>query len=49
MLAAQRPWFVKAYPAETTGAFLDGHVAASGFFGGVPRSLLYDNIKLAVV
>ncbi len=28
--------FVKAYPAETTEAFLDGHVAAFAFFGGVP-------------
>jgi transposase len=41
--------FVKAYPAETTEAFLDGHVSAFGFFGGVPRSILYDNTKLAVV
>jgi transposase len=40
--------FVKAYPAETTEAFLDGHVAALAFFGGVPRSILYDNTKLAV-
>ena len=41
--------FVKAYPAETTEAFLDGHVSAFAFFGGVPRSILYDNTKLAVV
>jgi len=40
--------FVKAYLAETTEAFCDGHNAAFGFFGGVPRSLLYDNTKLAV-
>ena len=30
--------FVKAYPAETTGAFLDGHVSAFGFLGGCPRA-----------
>jgi hypothetical protein len=30
--------FVKAYPAETTEAFLDGHVSAFAFFGGVPLS-----------
>jgi transposase len=41
--------FVKAYPAETTEAFLDGHVSAFAFFGGVPQSILYDNTKLAVV
>lgn len=41
-------WFVKAYPRETTEAFLDGHVSALAFFGGVPRSILYDNTTLAV-
>ena len=40
--------FVQAYPAETTEAFCDGHNAAFGFFGGVPKSILYDNTKLAV-
>ena len=40
--------FVKAYPAETTEAFCDGHVAAFGFFGGIPLSILYDNTTLAV-
>ncbi|MCC0808526.1 IS21 family transposase [Methylobacterium sp. W2] len=40
--------FVKAYPRETTEAFLDGHVAAVGFFDGVPLSILYDNTKIAV-
>ena len=41
-------WFVKAYPRETTEAFLDGHVSAFAFLGGVPRSVLYDNTTLAV-
>ena len=41
-------WFVKAYPKETTEAFLDGHVSAFAFLGGVPRSILYDNTTLAV-
>src|SRR3954467_1541332 len=40
--------FVKAYPAERTEAFLDGHVAAFAFLGGVPQSILYDNTRLAV-
>ena len=40
--------FVKAYPAETTEAFLDGHVSAFALLGGVPQSILYDNTKLAV-
>ena len=41
-------WFVKAYPRETTEAFLDGHVSAFAFLGGVARSILYDNTTLAV-
>ena len=40
--------FMKAYPAETTEAFLDGHVSAFAFLGGIPQSILYDNTKLAV-
>ena len=40
--------FVKGYPAKTSEAFCDGHVAAFAFFGGVPRSILYDNTRLAV-
>jgi transposase len=40
--------FVKAYPRETTEAFLDGHVSSFAFFGGVPLSILYDNLKIAV-
>jgi hypothetical protein len=39
---------VQAYPEETTEAFCDGHNAAFRFFGGVPKSILYDNTKLAV-
>ncbi len=40
--------FVTTYPAETTEAFLDGHVAVCAFLGGVPQSIRYDNTKLAV-
>ena len=40
--------FIKAYPAETTEAFLDGHVSAFSFLGGIPQSILYGNTKLAV-
>jgi transposase len=41
--------FVKAYPSETTEALLDGLASAFAFFGGVPQSVLLDNMKLAVV
>ncbi len=30
------PCFAKAYARETTEVFLDGHVSAFAFFGGVP-------------
>src|SRR5438874_7459423 len=40
--------FVVGYPAETTEAFCDGHVRAFAFFGGVPKSIVYDNTKIAV-
>ena len=38
---------VKAYPAETTEAFCDGHVSAFDFLGE-PQSIVYDNTRLAV-
>ena len=41
--------FVMAFPAETTEAFLEGHNHAFAYFGGVPRTILYDNTKIAVV
>jgi hypothetical protein len=39
--------FVSAFPAETTGAFLEGHVRTFAYFGGVPTRILY-NTKTAV-
>jgi transposase len=40
--------FVRAFPRECTEAFLEGHVRAFAFFGGVPRRISYDNSKIAV-
>jgi transposase len=40
--------FVMAFPAEMTEAFLEGHNHAFAYFGGVPRTILYDNTKIAV-
>jgi transposase len=40
--------FVCAFPRECTEAFLEGHVRAIAFFGGVPRRISYDNSKIAV-
>jgi len=40
--------FVIAFPAENSEAFLEGHNQAFTYFGGVPRTMLYDNTRIAV-
>lgn len=40
--------FVRACPAATAEAWMDGHVHAFTFFGGVPQSVLYDNDRCLV-
>jgi transposase len=40
--------FVCAFPRECTEAFLEGHARAFEFFGGVPRRISYDNLRIAV-
>ena len=40
--------FVVAFPAENTVSFLEGHIRAFAHFGGVPRTILYDNTRIVV-
>lgn len=40
--------YIRAYPAATAEAWMDGHVHAFTFFGGVPQSNLYDNDRCLV-
>lgn len=40
--------YVRAYPAATSEAWVDGHVQAFAFFGRVPVSVLYDNDRCLV-
>lgn len=40
--------FIQAFPKECTESFLEGHVRALEFFGGVPTRISYDNSKVAV-
>ena len=40
--------FVRSYPAATAESWMDGHVHAFAFFGGVPQSVLYDNDRCLV-
>jgi transposase len=41
--------FVQAFPRETQQAFLEAHVEAFDFFGGVFSVVRYDNLRSAVV
>ena len=47
-LSHSKASFVYPYERATMEAFLDGHVRAFTFFGGVPKRLAYDNLKSAV-
>jgi transposase len=40
--------FCCLFPRECTESFLEGHVRAFAFFGGVPRRISYDNSRIAV-
>ncbi len=40
--------FVVAFPAQNQESFLEGHVLAAEYFGGVTRRNIYDNVKTAV-
>lgn len=40
--------FVTALPTQAQEAFFEGHVRAFDFLGGVPREMVYDNLKAAV-
>lgn len=48
-LAYSRFMYVRFYLAETIENFLDGHVHAFNAFGGVPQTIVYDNLKSVVL
>jgi len=47
-LCYSRRTFARAYPTQRQEAFFDGHAQAFQFFGGVPRTVTYDNLSTAV-
>lgn len=47
-LAYSRQMFVVAYPRETQEMVLDAHSKAFAYFGGVPKRMVYDNLKTVV-
>ncbi len=49
VLSWSRMIFVRFFIGGAMPSFLQGHVEALDFFGGTPRTLLYDNLKSAVL
>jgi len=48
-LCYSKALFVYPYERANLESFLDGHVRAFEYFGGVPRRIAYDNLKCAVI
>lgn len=49
VLSFSRAIFLRFFHDDAMGSFLRGHQAAFEFFQGVPRRMLYDNLKSAVI
>lgn len=49
VLSYSRAMYARFFLDQTAESFLAGHVLAFEALGGVPRSILYDNLKTAVV
>ena len=49
VLSYSRYLFLRFFPGASMPFFVRGHVEAFAAFGGVPRVLLYDNLKSAVL
>ena len=49
VLSFSRMLFVRFFYDQRMGSFLEGHVRAFAFFSGCARTLLYDNLKSAVL
>jgi transposase len=49
VLSFSRKVFLRFFLGSSMPFFIRGHVEAFAFFGGIPRVLLYDNLKSAVL
>ncbi len=47
-LCYSRRTFVMAFPTQKQESFYSAHIEAFHYFGGVPHTLIYDNLKTAV-
>jgi len=49
VLSYSRHLFLRFYPSAAMSAFIHGHVQAWSFFQGLARTVLYDNLRSAVL
>ena len=49
VLSYSRAIFLRFFPSQQLAHFLAGHVEAFARFGGVPRTILYDNLRSVVL
>lgn len=47
-LSGEKGEFVQSYPRQSTEFFFDGLIKAFDFYGGIPRKIIFDNLKPAV-
>lgn len=47
-LSSEKAEFIQAYPRQSTEFFFDGLNKSFDFFGGVPKKIIFDNLKQAV-
>lgn len=47
-LSKEKAEFIQAYPRQSTEFFFDGLMKSFDFFGGIPKKIIFDNLKPAV-
>lgn len=47
-LSGEKVEFIQSYPRQSTEFFFDGLIKAFDFFGGIPKKIIFDNLKPAV-
>lgn len=47
-LSKEKVEFIQAYPRQSTEFFFDGLIKSFDFFGGIPKRIIFDNLKPAV-
>ena len=47
-LSSEKAEFIRAYPRQSREFFFDGLIESFEFFGGIPKKIIFDNLKPAV-